>query len=50
MKKQNLKSFHFALHVNPAEAVCHGVQGECVTIPHTWNVQPGMEDYAGTAW
>lgn len=50
MKKQNLKSFHFALHVNPAEAVSHGVQGECVTIPHTWNVQPGMEDYAGTAW
>lgn len=50
MKKQNLKSFRFALHVNPAEAVCHGVQGECVTIPHTWNVQPGMEDYAGTAW
>ena len=50
MKKQNLKSFHFALHVTPAEAVSHCVQGECVTIPHTWNVQPGMEDYAGTAW
>lgn len=32
------------------EFILHGVKGEAVTVPHTWNIQPEYETYSGVAW
>lgn len=50
MTKRKLTSFNFSVNAFEESAVKNGVNGEAVTVPHTWNVESGMEEYCGTAF
>lgn len=49
MKKTNLTSFNFAVSGAETDIIKNGVMGSTVEIPHTWNVENGMEEYVGEA-
>lgn len=49
MKKTFLKEFQFSVK-ETKDVLSKGVCGRTVEIPHTWNVDDGLEDYRGTGW
>lgn len=50
MEKKKIISFNFSVSADESTAIQKGVNGKTVTIPHTWNVEDGAEDYFGTSW
>lgn len=50
MKKTKLCVFNFSVNGDKGNMILNGTKGEVVSVPHTWNVQSGYEEYCGTAW
>lgn len=50
MRKRNITSFQFATSADEKNVIRNGVNGKEITVPHTWNVEDGTEEYCGTGW
>lgn len=50
MRKRNITSFQFATSADEKNVLRNGVNGKEITVPHTWNVEDGNEEYCGTGW